>query len=113
MKETILKMYYDAMNKGNLEETLKFLDSEVSVTFKEAERNWKGLKNATIKFSRMFELNPNFYGEILEFKEFKDGSISVFAFFGDENESKEKKLENKKEMFYRFTEELKIINIDH
>ena len=109
----MLKLYYEAMSNRNLEESLKFLDEKIQVTFKEPERNWEGLKNANLKFSKMFELNPKFYGEILDFKEKEDGKISVFAYFGDRNELKEKKFEQKKELIYTLNDELKIIKIDH
>lgn len=57
----ILCKYYEAMNKHEMNDILKYIDDNVHVTFPEVERNWKGIQNVDAKFGGMFERMPTFH----------------------------------------------------
>ena len=110
--EKILFEYYELINSKDIDAILtKMLSPNIYVTFQEKERNWRGLENAKAKFSKMYEVNPNFYGEILSVEEIEGKRISLKVFFGDKNEKEKQKLS--KIMVYHFDENDKIIQIDH
>ena len=54
--------YYAAMNGHSVERALSFLHRDVSVTFPERERNWRGVAAARDKFGGMFLRMPGFKG---------------------------------------------------
>lgn len=100
-EKKIIEKYYEALNSKNVDNCLEFLTNDLFVTFKEKERNWSGIETAKTKFSNMYNQNPKFYGEIIDFLEFKvtnQGSILIIlAYFGNPDESfNEKKQKSKK-----------------
>ena len=113
--ELVLFKYYDAMNQHNIAKTISFLDDSVSVTFPDAERNWKGIDVATEKFQGMFIRMPSFKGRftVVDTKELETDktlwSIRTSCIFESANSEP-----SSREMIYIINVvESKIVRIDH
>ena len=81
-KSQLLK-YYQAINEKDIEVIQSFLSVDVQVNFPDSSRNWQGIECAREKFSLMYQRNPSFHADILNWSRPSSDSIILEVCFGE------------------------------